>query len=240
MPTKQADKEKERILSLHESFLKGASLRQIAESQGMSYEGIRQLFIKHGLSTQRTSNSFAAGWKHHEEIWDLYKRHGTIEKVVAETGIQRDVVSHILNEMPLRQIYRRKGEGSEYEKDDLLNALREAADICGEPLTIPAYRQFAPKKKWPADLTVKRAFGSWADACKAAGVKANPAEGPRKNAYTEADCLNSLRICAAEHDGRIPSYGEYTKWAREHKQPSGPTVRVKVGPWREALRKAFS
>lgn len=137
------------------------------------------------------------------------------------------------------------GEGTVVHQDDD-QTFRVKCDRCegsgkgslSDPLTIPAYRKVAPKHGFPADLTVIRAFGSWQRACEVAGVKANPAEGPRRNAITADQCIQALRLCSADI-GRIPSYELYSEWAREHKMPSGPTVRVKVGPWSEALLLAF-
>ncbi len=173
-----------------------------------------------------------------EQIWDLYRKHGTVERVAAEIGIPRPFVGSVIDQMPLRQIYRRTGQSTTYDQDFLKKCLREAAKVCGEPLTIPAYRQEAPKQEWPADLTITKAFGNWENACKAAGVKSNASQGPRRGAYTEEDCLIALRICKAEM-GEIPSYEKYCDWAKINRRPSGATVRVKVGPWREALRKAY-
>lgn len=173
-----------------------------------------------------------------DEIWDLYRKYGTVERVVQETGIPRQFVGAVVDELPLRQIYRRTGNAATYDQEFLIECLREAAKLCGEPLTIPAYREVAPQHEWPADLTITKAFGNWEAACKAAGVASNASQGPRRGSYTEEDCLIALRVCRADV-GEIPSYEQYSKWATANRRPSGATVRVKVGPWREALKKAY-
>lgn len=252
MPTKPLDERTSaQIHEMHEAFEGGATLRELGDVYGISYERVRQLFVDAGLPTERPKRqtvgryaSEVSAWEQKDKIWALYQRFGTVEDVAYRTGIPRTYISRIVGEMPLRQIYRRKGESHSYERSQIIEALREAAKVCGEPLTIPAYRSEASKRGWPADLTVIRAFdvngdsGTWEKACEAAGVKANPSEGPRKGSITAQECIGALRE-SREALGHVPSYEQYVKWARENKKPSGPTVRVKVGPWRKALKQAF-
>lgn len=235
----------EGILEMHEEYMQGKTLRELGAAHGISYERVRQLFEAEGLPTERPKRqtlkryaSEVSAWHQKDKIWECYRDRGTIEAVADELGLPRPQVAQVVNEMPLRQIYRRKGETRAYDRDRIISVLRQAAKVCGEPLTIPNYRSQAPAHKWPTDLTVIRAFGTWEKACEAAGVKANPSQGPRKGAYTAEDCIIAVRLCSADI-GSVPSYERYVKWARANRQPSGATVRVKVGPWREALKQAF-
>jgi hypothetical protein len=212
-----------------------------------------------------------------QEIWELYEKYGTVEAVADKLGVPRHEVSPIIDEMPLRQVYRRKGSAPiVYTDKQLLTVLKKAAKICGEPLTLPAYHKVAPRHEWPAALTITQRFGTWEKACNKAKVKVNHATGPRKGAISVEKCLVALRLCRAdftreaiEYNERVrelraqpeeeltpeerdmvklgevaedvePSYERYVKWARANKQPSGPTVRSKVGPWRTALQLAYS
>lgn len=245
------------VLSMYEQFVQGKSLRDLGEMHNISHEGVRQLFVEHKLPTERprpqTLRRLATeveAWTHKDEIWTLYQDLGSVARVAKKTKLPHHQVADVVNQMPLREIYRRKGEPSSYPKDKIIAALREAAKTCGEPLTIACYRKAAgptrneageivnPGPGWPADLTITRAFGSWQAACEAAGVKYNPPKGPQKGATTADECIIAVRLCASEI-GKVPSYAAYSKWARENRQPSGPTVRVKVGPWRQALKEAF-
>lgn len=182
-----------------------------------------------------------------EKVWALYREHGTVEKVAEAMGMPRSQVAPIIDQMPLRQVFRRKGTpASVYSRDELLGVLRAAGKVCGEPLTLPAYHAAAPTHEWPSALTITQVFGTWEEGCKEAGVAANKSTGPRKGSYTVEDCLVALRACRADlvDTGEIapdgaPSYDRYCKWAKPNKQPSGPTVRVKVGKWQEALSIAY-
>lgn len=182
-----------------------------------------------------------------ERIWDLYRKHGTVEAVADALDLPRHEVSPIIDAMPLRQVYRHKGSAPIiYDEEDLKQVLREAAKVCGEPLTLPAYHKAAPKYGWPSALTITQRFKTWEEACKAAGVKVNRSTGPRKGSISIEDCLVALRICRADliklneiPEGGEPSYERYVKWARANSQPSGPTVRSKIGPWKAALELAY-
>lgn len=175
-----------------------------------------------------------------EEIWASYREHGTVDAVIEKTGVERYIASIVLDQMPLRQVYRRKGSPQTYDSAFLNSCLQEAGEICGEPLTIPAYRKEAPKRGWPSDLTHVQAHGTWEKACKAAGVEANPSEGPRAGAFTIEDCLTDLRAYSSAHEGKEPSYERYCEWARKTGAISGSTIRVKLGSWRKALQQAFT
>jgi hypothetical protein len=180
-------------------------------------------------------------------IWELYRKYGTVDAVAIELGMAREEIGPVIDEMPLRQLYRRRGSPPPaYDRESLAKALKDAAKVCGEPLTLPAYRQEAAKHGWPAAHTITKEFDTWEAACDYAKVKANPSIGPRKGSYTVEDCLVALRICRSDLIDReeldadgAPSYERYCKWARETGQPSGPTVRNKIGAWREAIRLAY-
>lgn len=253
MPTKLAPKSEalpkwshDKVVALHARYIEeDLSLRELGDEIGLTYERVRQLFEDESLppkkvkrqTVRRYSKKFSAD-QDVERIQTLYRKHGTIEAVHEETGHPVEHISQIVANMPLREVYRRRGETPSYKHSYVVECLQEAAKELGEPLGRLRYREEAAKRGWPTDLTVIRAFKTWKKACDAAGVKCNPAEGPRKGAYTAQDCITAMRICAAEVE-RIPSYEMYSEWASERQQPSGSTVRVKVGPWRKALKRAF-
>lgn len=144
-----------------------------------------------------------------EEIWELYEEYGTVKAVADKLGVPLHEVSPIIDEMPLRQVYRRKGSApTVYTDKQLLAILKKAAKVCGEPLTLPSYHREAPKHGWPAALTITQRFGTWEEACKLGGVKVNKATGPRKGAMTLDDCLKALRLCRADFTREAVEYNE--------------------------------
>lgn len=237
---------RDEVLTMHTQYMDdGKTLRELGAEHGVTYERVRQLFKQYELPTKkfkrqtlrRYEQEFEA-WQRRDEIIEAYKKVGTVDDTARTVGIPRQYVGPVISTYELRHLYRKKGEAASYDEDYILTSLQRAAQLCGEPLTIPAYRKVAPANDFPADLTVIRAFGTWRDACERAGVRANPSEGPRAGAITVDQCLAALRECATDIK-HVPSYSEYNKWAKDNKRPSGPTVRVKIGPWRFALTLAF-
>ena len=120
----------------------------------------------------------------------------------------------------------------------VLSDLREAAERLGEPFSIQRYRKQAPSRGWVADFTAANRFGSWAAACRAAGIKSNPRPRARSSRFDERDCVCALRACAEEL-GRSPTLVGYASWAAGHPdRPKAPTIRYQLGGWNAALRAA--
>ena len=112
----------------------------------------------------------------------------------------------------------------------ILSDLRAAAKSLGEPLVIPRYRKEAPKRGWVSDFTAAKRFGSWAAACRAAGVRANPALGRRRTSrFGKHECVLALRSCSEEL-GRSPTLESYASWSAKHpEQPKAETIRYHLG-----------
>lgn len=231
----------------HQELVRGDSLRDLAARYDMTHEGIRKLFQDHGLSTDeragrktKRQEQEVEVWRRKDEIFASYRKHGTIEKVAAETKLPPKLVSPVVAQMPLRNAYRRKGKRNEHSREDIIAELHRAVGILMTDnfLTTTAYRKIAPAHKLPALYTITRIFGDWGAACEAAGIEHNPIRGRYAESLTEADCLEGIRVAAREL-GHTPSYDEYRKWQRGRNLPSGPTIRVIVGPWTEAIVKAL-
>ena len=121
----------------------------------------------------------------------------------------------------------------------ILADLRAAARSLGEPLAVGRYRKHAPGRGWVADFTAASRFGSWAAACRAAGVRANPARGRKQTSRFGADeCLRALGSCAQEL-GRTPTHLAYDAWVARHpSHPKAATIRYHFGRWNAALAAA--
>lgn len=176
-----------------------------------------------------------------DNIVASYKKLGNVTMVATELNLPYAEVSTVVQTMPDRELYRRRGQQDGYDKEELKDFLRTAAQtVTGNdfPLTIPAYRAIAPQLGLPSVEVYIRAFDSFANACAAAGVKHNPAkEGTRQ--YSDEDCDKAIRLCAKEL-GKRPSYRMYEEWAKDRDMPSGPTIRARnKGKWSPAIKKAF-
>ena len=107
----------------------------------------------------------------------------------------------------------------------ILSDLRPAAERLGEPLAINRYRKEAPRRGW-VYYTAANRFGSWAEACQAAGVRSYPPRGRmRTSLFGERECLQALKSCSEEL-GRSPKLTEYVSRSAEHpEQPKAETIR---------------
>lgn len=177
------------------------------------------------------------------EIWALYEEWGTVEAVADKLGVPRHEVSPIIDEMPLRQVFRRKGSAPVvYSDKQLLAILKKASKVCGEPLTLPNYHREAPKHGWPAALTITQRFGTWEEACKLAGVKVNKATGRRKGSITVEKCLVALRLCRADFTREAIDYNERYRELKEKPADdltSEETVIVKGGEVAEDVEPSY-
>lgn len=223
----------------------GLSLRELGERYGVSYETIRQAFKEHGLSTNghrryaKRDLSVKEAWERKDEIFDSYRRHGSIVRVAKEIDLPTQVISEVVAKMPLRNAYRHRGSNSDNGREKVRSALREAWNIVGHdrPLTTTAYRRLAPAHGLPSLPTVLHPYGSFYEACQDAKVKANPSSR-RYSSYSEESVLEGIRHCAKDL-GRAPSYEDYQVWHRDHPEhPSGPTIRSRL-TWAKAVIKAL-
>lgn len=161
----------------------------------------------------------------HEEVHELYRKYGTVDAVAEKLGVPAHEVGPVIDEMPLRQVYRHKGSAPTVYTDDELKALlKEAAEVCGEPLTLPAYHREAPKQGWPAALTITQRLGgkkqTWYAACQKAGVKANKPKGRRNGSITEEQCLVALRLCRADFTAEAVTHNNIVRELRARKSLS--------------------
>lgn len=229
--------------------MRGSTLREIGSRYGLSYERVRQLFHQHGLVSRniridsvRRYERLVEAWEHDETIVEAYKRLGNVGLVVKDTGLGRGQVETVLSKFTHRDTYRNRGGTPKgrfrYSDESIKGYMRDAAAQFGQPLTIAAYNKYADGKAVPTNLTIMHRFGSWREACEAAGITSNEYRARRK-VFTAELCAEALRQCARDQDGVIPSYMRYAKWAKGSDGPSAPTVRNRFGSWSQALKATF-
>jgi hypothetical protein len=147
--------------------------------------------------------------------------------------------------------YNAKGRSKqEYSEAQMRKALKDAAANLSGPLTREAYQQFYDTKPLgavPHSYTVIRRYGKWSDALSAAGLTSLK-RATYKRRFSHADCTAAL-LRARQILGHLPSGGEYNNlWKgtyphhggslKEEGHPSGSTIRVEFGTWRNACHEA--
>lgn len=141
-----------------------------------------------------------------------------------------------LRDDPNRRLERGSPGRLKWSDKQLAEALRTVAQ--GKPISQLGYdRLRAGSDLLPSGLLICLRFGSWREACAAAGVTpADGTRGPYKRRCTEAACESAL-VWAYQELGRFPSYSEYAAFARERDLPSGATVRNRLGRWSDITRR---
>lgn len=122
----------------------------------------------------------------------------------------------------------------QFTDQQILHAIRAAADICGQPLSHTRYDGVSHEVQGPSSARIVQRFGTWRKACAAAGVES----GVPARDYTPRWDAVSVPAAVAEYlaaEGSTGSYAGYEVWARASTdRPSGATVRNVMGGWSAA------
>lgn len=116
-----------------------------------------------------------------------------------------------------------------WDRDRILEALREWAREHGSPPTAGQWRGRDRTGRRPECQRVTRIFGSWDAALAAAGLHARPKR------WSDEQILAAIRAHAAEH-GRAPRSTEWPTATDAH--PAAATVANHFGSWTRALAAA--
>jgi len=237
------------VAKMHSRYKYGATFQELGPEFGISGEHARQLLKKAGYETVPLAERRLNGARlRSREVIAAYRGCGHIQRCAELLNMRPEHVSIILNEASpdrsLHHQYSRIDAPGErwYKNGEILNAIRAAAQIAGEPLSITRYRQIAARDGLPSILTVLRAFGTWGLACTEARIKINNAKALVPRQFTSNDCRDALRACW-EDTGKIPTVKEYAAWKVGRSVPSALTITLRVGEegsgWTAALRATF-
>jgi hypothetical protein len=126
----------------------------------------------------------------------------------------------------------------QFTDEDLATALRSTPHKGKNGPTRAEYQAMASAspKPVPAIGTLDLRYGSWSAALKAAGFQRKQATRPTPK-WTDAQLAAELARVATEHDGRLPSIGEYERLRHslnDRKLPSAILIRKRYGSWSRA------
>jgi DNA-binding transcriptional ArsR family regulator len=233
----------------------GASLRQIADEVGLTYQRISQLLRGVGLTGPSEAHTRLRDQGRLEEalqaerlrelIRDVAKSMPGlgVDEVARELGVSQSVVRRHLTRMGSKLVCdtSRSGQKAIWSNEQLLDALR-IASTKSTPLTVTAYDTLVTQKQveGPTGQVFYTRFGSWLEACEAAGVES----GERlRDSYlrgwlnADLEALVVEFLFSIERDG---SFGDFGSWLQERPDsPSAATVRNRLGTWNEMKRKAI-
>jgi hypothetical protein len=239
---------------MYAEYQDGATLAEVgAKHGGITRERVRQLFGKAELETRTGANGGArrreANTKrireHQTLIVEQLRQTKDLENISVQHNVPMSTIKEILKEALPAQEYlelTRKPPPKTYIDRELLDFLRQASATSTEPLTRAFYNEYASGrlapngKPWPTTQTYSARFGSWADALRAAGVRAKPTPTWTGKRIDREECLAAIRT-VTETLGRAPTCREYEIYARKSdgSLPSTRTVLKRCGTWYEAL-----
>lgn len=125
-----------------------------------------------------------------------------------------------------------------FTDDEILAAIRAAADRCGQPLSHTRYAGVSQDVGGASVARIIQRFGSWRRACAQAGV-ATSAPGRRyEQRWDRPAVVAAVSEYFATQD--CPgTYADYVVWAKDGQdRPSGATVRNVLGSWSRAKQAA--
>lgn len=133
-----------------------------------------------------------------------------------------------------------------YSDEQLLHYLRVAAEYMRDGIVstaafddFAATQQITPER-WPTAQLYGLRFGSWREACDAAGVQSGTTHLTYRKTYTRQVCLDYVTefLMRCERRGEKPTFARYESWARQTPgAPSGATVRNRFErSWKTAVR----
>lgn len=122
-----------------------------------------------------------------------------------------------------------------YSDERMLRALRDAADLAGQPMSTGAYERVQRERDLPTWLAIVHRFGSWNAACIAAGLTVNARRTGRAATWNEASTAEVVARFLADPEAGGQSFAAYAAWAKGRDGvPSGQTVRNVFGGWNAA------
>lgn len=227
--------------------LEGKTLEEIGSHFGLTRERVRQIVSKNGqvvdfpnvaeLRRKRKSDALRGIALEITANWNLYRNYD-FTKLAHEYKVSVPVIRQIVNKVQFAYLI--ANEESHIEKiwthEDCVEVLRLAATYAF-PLTVLSYRRLLDDNSvvGPTLPVFYSRFGSWADACKAAGVESGIAMREYDSNWSESDLTRIVRRFLWESFEKTWSVQNYDEWRAGHESlfPSSGLLRNRLGTWSE-------
>lgn len=230
------------------AYEKGASLREIGETHGLTAERVRQILKTEGVERRGPGSLTTAAYeqfvaKHGEQVNRYFTRVRSIRLTVAhfEGKYPKSWVTRLLADRASEQRRDlRPPRPVVYDDTSLLDTLRAKA-IDGR-LSAKTYQdQRSPDD--PSVTTIILRFGSWATAIKKAGLRGGQRHSVPTRRWTTDQMLDAIAEFLADcaTNDTTPTVTRYEEWRRSHPHhPSFSTIRIQTNkrwlPLTEAAR----
>lgn len=225
----------------------GETLEEIGKRYGLSRERVRQIIETVGGPTGSEVKDLRAKRQAKQVAEDaarlrklMHQNPGRTRAELAElSGIPANRIGELLGE-DARFLVTVKGSRERFSDEDIFRALRDAAALLDKPLSNVRYATVAAEVGGPSVPRIMQRFGTWLNACEAAGVRAGgQGRGNYIRRWTKPEILASVAEYLQSEDCEA-SYAGYDRWSRTAPDaPSGTTVRNNLGRWADVKRAAL-
>jgi Mor family transcriptional regulator len=225
----------------------GKTLEEIGSSFDLTRERVRQIISKFGpdidfpniaeLRRQEKEGELRSIAIEISANWNSFRKYD-FTKLAKEYNVSIPVIRQIVTKV--QHAYLSANEESHIEKqwtaEDCIKVLREAATFAF-PLTVLEYRRLIESNSivGPTLPIFYARFGSWLDACAAAGVETGVAQREYDSAWSDSDLIRIVRQFLWESSNVSWSIQNYDKWRESHasQMPSTGSLRNRLGTWSE-------
>lgn len=124
-----------------------------------------------------------------------------------------------------------------YSDREIARALRTAAKMAGEPLSVGKYDKIRDAFEGPSAIRLIQRFGSWSSACAAAGVKSGEAKRSYARKWERAQIVELVKTYLGED--RKVSFMDFSLWLKRLPGSPSPATCRNVGiSWSSLLDSA--
>jgi hypothetical protein len=227
--------------------MQGKTLEEIGLSFDLTRERVRQIISKFGPDLNFPNITELRNKEKEDKLtsisieisanWNSFRKYD-FAMLAREYNLSIAVIRQVVTKV--QHAYLSANEESHVEKqwtaDDCIKVLKEAATYAF-PLTVLEYRRLIDSNSiiGPTLPIFSSRFGSWVDACAAAGVETGTAQREYDSAWSDSDLVRIVRQFLWESKDTSWSIQNYDNWRASHESqmPSTGSLRNRLGTWSE-------
>jgi DNA-binding transcriptional ArsR family regulator len=222
---------------LRASHERGESVSSMSERTGLRREVITAELAKHGIGSPS---------KKRDAVLEYVRAHPglSIDDIGLRLDLSKSSVSRYLRGAKENQLVvsRKNAPVIQYSDAQMAEALKTAFGELtdrSKGLSRKRYKEIMDGRDAPAAATYIRRYGTWAEACRLAGITASKA---RRTNYVRDWSNDDIVDSVAEfiNTTGVTSYHAYADWARENGKPSGPLLVQRLHGWADARKLAIA
>lgn len=236
------------LTRLQARMARGDSLEEAAERYGLALWRAKATFVRAGLDiptpirrrTPVAEEVKALGARIHAYL--LREDNASTTEIAAALGVTQAQVAEAVWPVDEHRTRPAFTTHERYPRESIFVGLqamslvlgRERGARGGVPVTAAYWDAHRDPEVQPTAATIRYRFGTWAAACREAGIPTSKAEkADTGKRWTDEQCLEAVRRFFAGGHGWTSAH--YGRWYKDNDAPSQLTVAARLGPW-PALR----